>query len=223
MEKTEKLTPREWIENIWYHYKWMIIFGGMMILFIVMSIGQIFATSDPDLNILHVGPMYISSEAADMIEDTLAEFSEDYNDDGEITANILDITVNKFGTDEIDPINYDKDAEGYKRFQTEIRAGDAIIYMLDEQYFNVCLEEGLLTPFDEIIDDAYMPENVISGCGVKISELQAYELPGLSSVPETAILCIRRSPEKDDISYGRSQEVWEGNKKTFVNIIKYGK
>lgn len=222
MENNEKLTPREWIENIWYHYKWQIIFGGVFAIFLFISIGQMISNDEPDLRLLHVGPMYISTEAADRIEETLVGMSEDYNDDGEINVDLLDITINKFGTDEENAINYDQNAEGYKRFQTEIRAGDAVIYLLDEEYFKICVDEGLLTPFEEIIDDAYMPENVIDGCGVKLSELKAYELSGLQNVPEGAILCLRRSPAKDELSYGRTEEDWEGNKKTFVNIIKYG-
>lgn len=221
MEKTEKLTPREWIENMWYHYKWLIIFGGLLIAFLVISCFQFFANDDPDVNILHMGPMYISPEVADKIEATVGGMAEDYNDDGEVNVAILDITVNKFGTDESNTFNYDQYNSALQRFQTEIRAGDAVIYLIDKEYFDICVSEGLLTPLDEVIDDAYMPENTVDGYGVYVSELDAFGLEGLSSVPDTAILCLRRSPEKDEIKYGRTQETWEGNRKTFVNIIKY--
>ncbi len=221
MEKTEKLTPREWIENMWYHYKWLIIFGGLLIIFLVISCFQFFGNDDPDVNILHMGPMYISPEVADKIEATVGGFSEDYNDDGKKTVSILDITVNKFGTDESNTFNYDQHNSALQRFQTEIRAGDAVIYILDKEYFDICVQEGLLTPLDEVIDDAYMPENTVDGYGVSVSELDAFKLEGLSNVPDTAIICLRRSPEKDELKYGRTQETWEGNRKTFVNIIKY--
>lgn len=221
MEKTEKLSPREWLENLWYHYKWLIIFGGLIVIFLVISLFQYFSTNDPDVNILHIGPMYISPTAAEEIEETIGGLSEDYNDDGEMTVNILDITVNKIGTTEENLVNYDQNNTGLRRFQTEIRAGDAMIYLLDREYFDICITEGLLTPLDEVIDDAYTPENVIEGYGVLLSELDASELPGLSSVPDTAILCLRRTPAKDDIKYGRTEEIWDGNRRTFINIIKY--
>lgn len=221
MEKTEKLTFAEWWENTWYHYKWMIIFGAMLVALVVISCVQLFSNAKPDVDILHVGPMYISPEVAEDIEETVGGLSEDYNDDGEIAVNILDITVNKFGTTEENAVNYDENNAALQRFQTEIRAGDAVIYLLDEYYFDICVQEGLLTPLDEVIDDAYMPENVIDGYGVKLSELDAYNLSGLSGVPDTAILCLRRSPEKDELKYGRKQETWEGNRETFVNIIEY--
>lgn len=217
-----KLTFRQWLDNVWYHYKWAIILGTLVVIFVVVAVVQLFSNKEPDVRIMHVGPMFISQAASDSIQETLAPMSGDYNDDGEINVNILDITINKFSAEGSDVVyNYDQNGEGYARFQTEIRAGESIIYLLDEPYFNVCVEEGLLTPFDEIIDDADMPENVISGCGIKISDLDAYSLPGLKSVPDTAILCLRRSPEKDEISYGRTKEAWEGNCRTFVNIVKY--
>ena len=222
-KKTDKLTPKEWWENIWYHYKWILIFGMLIAVFLLYSLVQCTASKDPDVNIMHVGPMLISSASADQIESTLAGLSEDYNDDGAFKLDLLDITVNKFGNSESsqDPINYDHNNSGLQRFQTEIRAGDAYIYLLDEEFFKICVEEGLLTKLDSVIDDADMPENVIDGYGVKLSELDAYSLPGLSSVPEGAILCLRRSPEYDELKYERTVEAWEGNRCTFVNIIKY--
>lgn len=157
----------------------------------------------------------ISNSSADMSADTTEETSSETNVSNESELSESSDESSK------DWVNFDGNNQGYTRFQTEIRAGDAIIYFLDEPYFNECVEIGLLVPFEDIIDDAYMPENVISGCGVKISDLDAYDLPGLSSFPETAILCLRRSPGEDEIAYGRTQEEWECNKTAFVNIIKH--
>lgn len=225
-EQNEKMTAMEWLENVWYHHKWMIIFAGMMILFVVISIGQLVSNAGADVNILHVGPMYISPEAANRIEATLGELSDDYNEDGEFVADILDITVDKISDGKGGTVNYDQGNQAMQRFQTEIRAGDAVIYALDKYYFDICLKEGLLTPFEEIIDDADMPANTVKDengaiFGVYVSDLDAYSLSGIENIPETAILCLRRSPENDQISYGRTVEEWNGNRKTFVNLIKY--
>ena len=221
MEANEKMSFREWIENIWYHYKWLIIFGGLIIAFVVISTVQLINTKDPDVNILHVGPMYISPTAAENIEITLDDFGTDIDGDGKVRVNILDITVNKIGTEDMTPVNYDDKNKALQRFQTEIRAGDAVIYLLDKEYFDICVEEKLLTPLNEIIDDAYMPQKTVDGYGIYVSELDSFELEGLKNVPKTAILCLRRSPEKDAIKYGRTQEVWEANRNTLINLVKY--
>lgn len=225
-EQNEKLSFSEWLENLWYHSKWMIIFGGMMIVFVIISITQLLSTSSPDVNILHVGPMYLSSEAIDRIEDTLEGFSGDYNDDGDFSISILDITVDKVSDGEGGTVNYDYNNQALQRFQTEIRAGDAVIYALDKYYFDICVKEGLLTPLDDVIDDADMPASTVKdekgiAYGVYVSDLDAYSLSGIEKFPDTAILCLRRSPENDQITYGRTTEEWNGNRKTFVNLIKY--
>lgn len=221
MENNEKMSFGEWLENLWYHYKWLIIFGTMLVAFLVISIGQMAATKDPDVNFLHVGPMYISPSAADSIESTMTQFTGDVNGDGKVKTDLLDITVNKLQTDESTMVNYDDQNKALQRFQTEIRAGDAVIYLLDKEYFDICVEEGLLTPLKEVLDDADIPENNVDGYGVYVSELDAFELSGLSSVPKTAILCLRRSPDKDPIKYGRTMEVWTGNRDAFVKLVKY--
>ena len=41
MEKQEKQTFREWAENIWYYYKWLVLFIGLMIVFAVICIVQL--------------------------------------------------------------------------------------------------------------------------------------------------------------------------------------
>lgn len=222
MEKQTKMSVREWLENLWYHYKWLIIFGGLILVFVVTSCVQYFSSRSPDVNILHVGPMYISPESADKMKESMASLSEDYNDDGSINVALLDITVNKFGNEEegIDPVNYDKNNSALQRFQTEVRAGDAVIYLLDEEFFEICIQENLLSPLNEVVSENILPENTIKGYGVRISELDAYKLIGMENVPKTAILCLRRSPELDPIKYGRTVEVWEGNRKTFENILK---
>ncbi len=223
METKTKMSAREWIENLWYHYKWLIIFGGLILAFLIISLFQYVGSKDPDVNILHVGPMYISPESAENLKGSVAALSEDYNDDGDINVALLDITVNKFGNEDegIDPVNYDQNNNGLKRFQTEVRAGDAVIYLLDEEFFNICIDENLLSPLKDVVPADILPENTVKGYGVKISDLDAYKLSGLSNVPETAILCLRRSPDLDPIKYGRTVEVWEGNRKTFENILKY--
>ena len=223
MEKKERLPFKEWLENTWYHYKWLIIFGAVCILFVSLSLTQCSQNEDIDVKLFHVGPMTISDAAAQQLKSTIADFAEDCNGDGEVHVDLLDITVNKFGNEEagIDPVNFDHNNKAMQRFQVEVRAGKAYLYALDKEFFDICVEEGVLTPFSELFDETEMPENVIDGCGISISELDAYKLPGLSSVPDTAILCLRRSPENDDLSYGRTKEGWEGNKNTFVNIVKY--
>ncbi len=226
MEQTknkEKLSFAEWVENMWYHYKWLIIFGALIVIFLAVSLYQCATYGDPDVNIIHVGPNRISPESMDRMQASMKQLADDYNDDGEFNLAILDITINKFGNESagIDVTNYDFNQNGFTRFQTEIRAGDAVIYLLDKEYFDMCIADGLLVPLEDVVDDAYLPENVIDGYGVYLSDLDVYELDGFCDVPSTAILCLRRMPKEGETNYKNLSKVWDGNKKAFVNMFKY--
>lgn len=221
-EKKERRSFAEWFENVWYHYKCPIIFGAVLGVFLVVSLVQMFSKDDSDIKMLHVGPMYISPTDAEILRGTVGGLSDDYNGDGKVTADLMDITVARFQDSETSEyFNYDDHNKALQRFQTEIRAGDSMLYVLDREYFDICMKENLLEPLDSFVDDAYMPENVIEGCGVKISDLDAYELPGISRFASDAIICLRRSPEKDELTYGRTVDSWNGHRRTFINIIKY--
>lgn len=222
VEKKEKLSFAEWFENIWYHYKWPLICGAILCVFLTVSLVQLFSKDDPDIKILHVGPMYISATDSDILCETVKGFSEDHNGDGKTVVHLMDITIAKFqdaSTSEY--FNYDEHNKAHQRFQTEIRAGDSMLYVLDREFFDTCMELNLLEPLDSFVDDADMPENVIEGCGVKISDLDAYELPGISRFSADSIICLRRSPDKDDISYGRTADGWNAHRRTFIKLLKY--
>lgn len=224
MEENKRLSFGEWLENMWYHYKWLIIFGGLIVIMLVMSLTQCMATKDPDVNILHVGPIYLAPETTDDLKGSVGKLSSDYNEDGKIKVEILDISVvASDGTvSASDMLNYDQANNALQRFQTEIRAGDSVIYLLDKRYFDICMAENLLTPLSEILDDADIPANTVEGYGIYVSELDAFELEGLSSVSKDAILCLRRSPDKDEVKYpGRTMDVWNGNRKTFIKLVQY--
>ncbi|MBR4950724.1 MAG: hypothetical protein IKZ23_02095 [Clostridia bacterium] len=218
-----KMTLSEWIGHIWYHYKWAIGAASVLIAFAVFTIVQLASKVEPDISIMHIGPNTLTQNTQNSIAETLEDLGVDYNEDGKVHTNIVNITVDRF-TDEDNSyvINFDNNNEGLKRFQVEIRTGDSIIYLLEEYYFNYCVERELLVPFASIIDDADMPQNVIKGCGVKISDLESYKLKGIKNIPETAILCIRRMPNDNEISWGKGKDHWNSNLTAFKNLIKYG-
>ena len=56
---------KEKVEHIWYHYKWVIIIGGIIAVFLLVGLVQFFGNKDPDVNVMHVGPMYLSPSATD--------------------------------------------------------------------------------------------------------------------------------------------------------------
>ncbi|MBR5746778.1 MAG: hypothetical protein IKX92_05925, partial [Clostridia bacterium] len=158
-KKEERRTFGEWFGDLWYRYKWLLIICALLAVFLIISLAQIIGAKDADIKILYVGPEYLNEKARERLFESIASLAPDYDGDGEVNTDLLDIMIRRY-YDESDPenyIRYDKDLESNKRFQTEIRAGDAVIYILDSVYYKKSVEEGILAKLTEVLPPEAMP------------------------------------------------------------------
>ena len=221
MEKTEKLPFGEWCENLWYRYKWLIIILALIVVFLIIAAVQWLSADDPDITVLFVGPEYLTTESRSKLYTSMEKFAADIDGDGKVTTDILDITL-KRAYDISDPdyyVTYDQNNEALKRFEAEIRVGDALIYILDRTYFDKCVELGVLAKLSDVLGAE--PENSVGGCGFVFGDLDVSTLPGFDAIPKDMIICLRRSPDEDVIDYGRKTDFWENNRKAFASMAAY--
>jgi hypothetical protein len=211
-----------WMEYIVEYYKWPILFGVVLVSAIIFAISQTASTSNPDLSMMYVGPFYMSPAEQDKLGETVAMLSGDkegdYNQDGHFRYDFLDLTISHIRDQEGIEYTYDDQNAAYTRFQTEMRAGDTVLYFLEPYFYRVALSEGIIAPLSELgIDTSFSYD----GYGIPIGNLDCYELDGFSKMPAEAIVCLRKSPDSDAISYGRTQESWEDHKDLFLQMVNY--
>ena len=222
-EKKERLPFSEWLDNVWYRYKWMILAGAVLAVFLVIALIQLFSARDADVKVLYIGPAYLTVEDSGRFKESMEKLAPDYDGDGHITTDVLDITLNRV-YDSSDPMHYvivDQNNEANTRFQTEVRVGDAVLYILDRTFFDECVKLGLLAPLDAVLGKGNVPENALDGYGIIIGNIDAQYLPGFDKIQKDMVLCLRRSPDEDEIKYNRSKDFWENNRQTFINIVNY--
>lgn len=223
-EKYQKRGPgfKGWMEYIGEYYKWPILIVGIIVVGIVISISQMSSTSNPDLSMMYVGPFYMNPAEKDNLGNSIAslsgEVAGDYNQDGHFRFDFLDLTVSHIQDSEGVEYTYDDQNTTYTRFQTELRAGDTLLYFLEPYFYRQVLSEGILTPLADLGID---PSLSLDGYGIPIGNLDCYELPGFSKMPPEAVVCLRRSPENDAISYGRTMEEWGYHRDLFVAMASY--
>lgn len=225
MENQEKLSFKEWCENVWYHYKWPIVLLGFIVIFLIGGLIQSITRHDPDVSFMYIGNGAITADGTNELEATVENIMEDYNGDDVKSVDYLELTAL---TDEVSGIVYnaDENAKVLQRFVVEVAAGDSTIYLVDDYYYNMLLGKEtldvcVLAKLSDVLDDADMPETTVDEYGVYIKDLAIYQTEGFKQLPESTILCIRRSPEQDDIKYSRSIEVYNNNKKCFRKLITY--
>lgn len=220
MEKTEKLSFKEWFEHIWYYYKWMIILGGTVVIFLIGGTIQILQSHKPDVNLLYVGKSTITVNRTIKIESKLKTMIEDYNNDGVKEIEYMELTALAAETSGI-VFNADANADILKRFETEVRVGDSVIYLLNEYYYNRLVELKVLAKLSDVMYEKDIPQTAIDEYGVYLKDLEIYKTPEFSGFPDTTIICIRHSPEKDQLTYGMTAEIYTANKMCFNKIMTY--
>ncbi len=225
MEK-EKYTFKDRMSNIWYYYKWMIIIFGVLIIALIVACVQLFAQRESDVDLMYIGAGVLSVKDCGELKDFVASNITDVNGDGTKEIGFLELTAHtdNVSTDEGEAvINYDTNNAVLQRFENEVRAGDAVIYLCDDYYYDRLRNIGVLAPLASILTSAEMPERTYDEYGVYIKDLGLSLAPGFSSLPDTTIVCMRRSPEDDALKYGRTLEQWTANKLLFVKLVTYAK
>lgn len=194
----EKMTFKQKIENFWYHNKFAVIVIGVFAIFIIVSLVQIITKRSPDANFLYMGPASVAFSGEAKIQESMALImKEDYNEDGEKYVDYIELTS-------LDTNVSFNDTEGdfatgnttvqiqqtvAESFAAHIIAGDSMIYLLDEQYFNVAKQTNVLMPLSEAL--GYTPDFAVNEYAIRLSDLDVYYLPGIRLLPKSTLLCIR--------------------------------
>ncbi len=192
------MTFKQKIENFWYHNKFAVIVIGVFAVFIIISLTQLLTKKSPDANFLYMGPASVAFAGENQIQSSMAEvMREDYNKDGRKYIDYIELT--SLDTNESFNDTSGDFATGYTTMQVQqtvgesfaahIIAGDSMIYLLDEQYFNVAKQTNVLMPLSEAL--GYTPDFAINEYAVYLSDLDVYYLPGLKLLPKSTLLCIR--------------------------------
>lgn len=194
----EKMTFRQKIENLWYHNKVAIIVVPIFLAFVIIATVQLLTKDEPDANFLYMGPARVAFQGENFLQESIATvMKEDYNNDGKKYIDYIELTA--LDADE----NFDDDSgdfsTGYtsndvkktvgESFAAQIIAGDSMIYLLDEEYYQVAEDTGVLMPLSEAL--GYTPDFAINEYAVYLSDLDIYYMPGFELLPSTTLLCIR--------------------------------
>lgn len=225
MEQKQKITFKDRVSNIWYYYKWMIIIVGVLVLALIIATVQLIDQKDNDIDMLYIGAGVLSVSDNGKLKDFVADYINDINGDGTKQVGLLELTATTDNVSRIDgesvTIDYDTNKSVLQRFETEVRAGDALIYLCDDYYYERLKSAGVLAPLSSVLESYEMPERTYDEYGVYLKDLGLSLAPGFSSLPDTTIVCLRRSPENDDIKYGRTFEEWTAHKLLFAKLMTY--
>lgn len=113
----------------WDYYKWHTIVTLCVLILLAVTITQCATRVDPDYSVLLSISKTVPGEYVDQIENYLAKYGKDINGDGQVSVQIIDVSVSSS-----DP-NPQMVAAQKTKLQAELAVGNAILFITDEEQF----------------------------------------------------------------------------------------
>lgn len=215
-----------WFENYFYYYKWRIIIIGFFAAILIFLFATSSDQTEYDVSILYAGPTMLTSDEKVEIANAFRQvMSEDYNGKEGKQVDFIDMPAftneqikEAVGTD-TDPSTLVKYApytidKVEASFSDRLMAGDAMICLLDEYWYQRLRKANGLVPLEEIL--GYAPEGRIDEYSIYLHDLPFGDFfSAFDKLPEDTILCFRRFPttagftgrEQAEANYERAKEM----------------
>ena len=197
LAEKEKSPFRLWIENYFYHYKWITVFGVFFLIVAIVCIVQMVKNDSYDSYVMYAGPYELSHKQVLDIQKEFNPFVGDKDGDGEINVAMRELFV--MSPEEI--TRFEAENEGYEAnvtlisnnmqvFDNEILSGEATICLLSPFLFErVCKADGFL-PVSEYIGGSDV--ELYNEYGVLLSSTEFGKLSALAYLPDDTVFCVRR-------------------------------
>lgn len=212
-----KMTPKQWIVNFWYYYKWFVMLGIVVFALIGICTVQFFSKSEPDLGILYAGANDVGEHECEDIISFAESKIFDRNGDGKIKASFQNFVLLS---------SYDLLTEGQKlqakeefqAYSDEILSGEASVLILDEYFYSELAEKGALVNLFEVFPE--LPKSAVDYYGLQLGKTALYQKEGFSSLPAESIVCLKLSSAISDLSDEEKLARDAENRKLFALLIE---
>jgi len=201
-EVTVPSTPKEKIQNFIYHYKWHTLVALLLVVAILVCSLQFCAKEDYDAYILYAGSKNIGRTAEDgdvaeiaTVISSLKRITGDFDKNGEVTLNFTNYYF--LSADErkdLTDLNEALLANDRQSISSVLEHSEYYLCFISkavyEEYHKVGDEELFisLSEYKEVNPDI----TLYSDNAILLSSTEAARLPGLSSLPDDTLICIRR-------------------------------
>ena len=193
----------KWLDNYWYHYKWITIITLAFAVIIGISVFSMKGGATDDIHVLYAGPEVLSDTQITRMEKAFEDLlSEDPNSDGKKSVNIIDITIlsdeqlkaaQDAAKEEGDSVVYDPSmrTQTISQMKSLMSTGAVIICLLDPYVYSLC-QEGTFAPLLEV--NAELDVVPYDDYSVRLGDLgiaKAYD--AFAPLSEDMLVCIRNS------------------------------
>ena len=223
----------KWLDNYWYHYKWVTVITLFFIIMGIILISQMINREESDINILYTGPHIFEVGEKNSVESAFCQIMpNDFNGDGKKLTQVADMTA--YTDEQMLEAMEQAEKEGKtliisnyafemvkSRFSQEVFAGESVICLLDRVWYDMVLENDGFVPLSEVL--GYKPEYAFDDYGVflKDTEFGQY-FTALDALPDDTILCMRRISSASVFTGVKNVEKkYEYHRQMFIAIFSF--
>ena len=223
----------KWLENYWYHYKWITVIVAFFAVAVLIMTAQFFTRDKYDAMILYTGPRIPNANQTLEIESAFEDvLTEDFDGNGkrEVTLNSMFLMTDEQLKDD----RYTHDENGNtlyintkdmvttkQQFTTQIFVGEALICLLDPAWYDLVAKKDAFVPLNELVEE--VPENTYDDCALYLRDTGFGEyFTALNTLPEDTLICFRRMSSTSGLKNEKKEEErYEFNKRFFVELIEF--
>jgi hypothetical protein len=229
------MSPKEKLENFWYHYKWHTIIGAVVVVIVIIVLSQLLTKPEYDAHILYAGDTRVLNTSADgdlphyqRLLSSLKRVVGDENGDGSIDPNLQ--VLYALTEDQLAGISSDKTAEislaltDSETLESALVVGEYYVCFLSEELFfqyDAIYDGSIFAPLAGYATSSEIDYEYASERGIYLRSLpyaNTIDLPG------DTVVCLRALNGYAQSINGKSNErAFAAGERIIKNILNYKK
>lgn len=223
----------KWLDNFWYHYKWVTIVSVFVAVVVIIGVVQISGREESDVKLAFFGPAVIAGEQQHNIEAAFEQImSSDYNNDGKKNIALTSFAYyddEQYKEKQKEALEndmlfvYDPSTRNdtITQFNALIGTGDTLICLLDEYIYNELSGRGAFETLENLL--GYEPELARDDYSVYLKDTDFGKYYNAFDIlPDDTILCMCKISENTFFSNKTaSKKNYERSEQMFCDIFAF--
>lgn len=208
MNNEKLIGLKKFFENIWYHYKYVILIVLAALIMFSVATCQSVNKKNPDVFIYHISTQGLTAASKDNFRSSMAHIAEDYNGDGAVTVDFKEEVY----TPSLDTVKAYGEMSVTESFNLELALGECIIYIMDKSFYDG--NKQYMADLDSVLD--VTPPYAYENKALLLSEIPLYKsIPGLSDFLPESYICLREKRS------GMNEENYNNHIDFLKKFVKY--
>ena len=199
----------KWLDNFWYHYKWVAIIVTFFLIIGIILIVQLVGRTHYDAYIMYMGNSSIPDTKYQDIMDAFDKVMDDYNGDGEV---LLNFSRTNYISDDENPMAGSINSTALQYMST-MTVQPYYIYLIDAELYELYRDSDIFVPVTELVDD--IPEEWLYDDTAVYFDVTDFAVgnAGVNDLGSDTLLVIKNIP------YTSSDSVYEAEKEAFDHHV----